>query len=274
MEDAGAKSKGVMLEWSMVYHALLHSGMTSAAIRNRNSKLQAYGVDIAKEAKAAIELVYKVNPKLLKTAQHSDERHDIFGNPEPKTDILFGTDIRCSVKMLGPIQLASGQGLSTSLVFRRVMTAEKIPQSKMILELLHDLETLPTKLLDESNIPRLKAEKPSVLKEFLTAGGGIRKDGSYQYWLTHNKGALLGHIMELLKKNPSFHKALVREAMTGELLFGKDNKATATHMITAKTFTKIDDTYVSQTMPKTKIDIRAKSRGGITAIAFRFDATG
>ena len=51
---------GVELEWSIVYHSLLKSGMTPAAAKKRNPKLKAYGASVAREAKSAVSHVEKV----------------------------------------------------------------------------------------------------------------------------------------------------------------------------------------------------------------------
>lgn len=263
--------QGVQLEWAIVYFSLVESGMRPDVVKKRHPKLRPYAGIIENQAKQAVALVKKVMPDILKTAQHSDEvRPPIVGNPEPKTDVVY-KGVRASVKMLGPIQLASGEGVSTSKMFCRVMEEVDVKNSKSLMGLIHDIETLPTKMVSVQNIDRLKKEKPELLKSFLDAKGKVKHDKDYQYWLAHNKAPLLAHILDFLDKNPEFHKALVREALTGELVFGEKNPATATHILTPKTFNKIDDRYVSHMLAKTHIDIRAKARGGVTSIAFRFD---
>lgn len=265
---------GVELEWSIVYHSLLASGMTPAELKKRHAKLQPYSADIAKQAKDAVGKVMKFDKKLLKYAYHSDELN-IVGNPEPKTDIVFkvpGKTYACSVKMRGPIQLASAEGKNTALMFERIVDTMTISGTEKanLKKIIADVKKVPTRLLSESNIDRIKKEKPQIAKEFIK-GRSILQDKSYEYWVENNKTKLLGSILKFLEKNDDFYFNLIDEALTGKRVFGKNNLATANWMITPDYFKPIDKNYVKFIIPKVKIDVRAKSRGGITSLAFRFD---
>lgn len=263
---------GVELEWSIVFHARLKNGQLSP--NTSDQKMQAYSEAIASQARDAVDKVSLVVPGKFES-YHSDnwKGKSIIGNPEPKTDVVFEQKNRpyfSSVKMRGPIQLASGEGKSTATMFKRV--AESLGnKSRILKDLISSLESMPSRLLSESNFDRIMNEgKPKIIEEFIK-NGKIKKDKSYEYWIKNNKEEIMSSLFAYLKKDPDFQFALIKEAMTGELVFGKGNPATATHIVTPDYFTAIDNAYVKKMMGKTKIDIRAKSRGGISSVAFRFD---
>lgn len=265
---------GVELEWSIVYHSLLAAGKTPAELKKRNSKLLPYSPDIAKQAQDAVKQVIKHNKNILKYAHHSDELN-IVGNPEPKTDIVYkmpGKTYAVSVKMRGPIQLTSAEGKNTAIMFERIVDTMNLSETakKNVKKIITDVKKVPTRLLSESNVARIKKEKPQLAKEFIK-GKSIIQDKSYEYWVEHNKSKLLGSILRFLDENEDFKFNLIEEALTGKRVFGKNNLATANWMITPDYFRPVDKAYVKYMIPKVKIDVRAKSRGGISSLAFRFD---
>ena len=271
---------GVELEWSIVYHSLLKSGMTPAAAKKRNPKLKAYSESVAKDAKSAVSHVEEIiGTSNLQYAFHSDEyKGGIPGNPEPKTDLVYAVPkklYKCSVKMRGGIQLASGQGASTALTFRRVVDNMKLTTAKkrIINQLIDDIESMPTRLLSERNVDRIKkGGKAKLINEFFSSGKTIKKDKSYEFWLANNKEQLMGDLLGFFENNPDFVFKLVHEAMTGQLVFrGAMKDAAANYMLTPDMFGPINNAYVRKIMPRTTVDIRAKSRSGITSLAFRFD---
>jgi len=272
---------GVELEWSIVYHSLHMAGMSPAAIKKRNAKLQPYSGAIKTQAVAAVEQILKVfgkdGKKVLASAMHSDEINMSLpaGVPEPKTDVAFkhnGKMIKCSVKMRGPIQLSSAEGRSTAIMIERVANNTNLTSNakREIKKIIDEIRDTPTRLLSESNLSRLKKERPDLIDEFLT-GKSIKRDRNYSVWLENNKPQLLGSLLHFLETNQSFKINLVGEAMSGELVFGKNSPATATHILTADKFAAINDNYIRSVSSKVKIDARAKSRSGITSVAFRFD---
>jgi len=270
---------GVELEWSIVYFSLVEGGILPSELKKRNGraqgKLQPHSKEIQKQAKSAVEQAYKtVGIDGLRGAYHSDEwTPAIRGNPEPKTDILFkkgGQSHRVSVKMRGGIQLQSGEGRSTANMFKLVgesVYGNKI--SKNLNQIIDDLTTLPTRMGSVSNIDRLKAD-PKLAKEFLN-GSNIKKDVLYEHWKDKKKPELMDSLLTFLDKDPAFKFALVKETMTGELAFGTNKLAIANYIITPDYYNKITDAYVRSKMSDVKIDIRAKSRSGVTSIAMRIE---
>jgi hypothetical protein len=81
----------------------------------------------------------------------------------------------------------------------------------------------------------------------------------------------MSSLLNFMEKDPQFKFALVKETMTGELAFGPNKMAIADYILTPDYFKKIDDSYVRSKMNDVKMDIRAKSRGGVTSIAMRIE---
>jgi hypothetical protein len=269
---------GVELEWAIVYHSLVNGGITPTELKARNvraqGKIQPYK-SINDQAIRAVKHVEKeIGKAALKNCYHSDEYNGgIVGIPEPKTDVVYDTRsklYKCSVKMEGPVQLASGQGKSTAKVFELVAAdvgSGNIPKNLKML--ISDLEQLPTRLASVANIQRIKGN-PKLVKEFIK-GKNIAKDKLYENWLEYNKPALMKSLMDYVQKDKQFGFALIKEAMTGDLLFKTNKLAAANYILTPNEFVPITDQYVRQKIPKVKLDIRAKSRSGVTSIAFRID---
>jgi len=266
---------GVELEWSIVYHALVRGKVSpkelAARVKTSGDKLQAWP-DMSADAQSAVEQVYKViGARGCASAYHSDELN-IAGNPEPKTDVVFKLNQSyCSVKMRGPIQLASGEGRSSAEVFKLV--AEKSSGlDARVKKLVESLKKLPSKLISEENVARLKKEKPDFIRQYLK-GGKIVNDMSLEYWKKHNLEMLLAGIAHYVESNPEFHFALIREVLTGELAFkSADRRAIANWILTPDHYIKVDKSYIQKQMARTKIDVRAKSRSGISSLAVRFDS--
>jgi hypothetical protein len=270
---------GVELEWAIVYHSIVKGGITPAELKKRNqaaqNKLQPYSGQVTVQAKSAVEKAHKiVGIEGLRGAKHSDEwTPAIRGNPEPKTDILFknGSKVfKTSVKMRGAIQLQSGEGKSTADMFKRLgeeVYGDRI--SSNLSQIIDDLSKLPTRMGSERNIERLKND-PKLAKEFLT-NGDIRKNLLYESWRENRRPELLDAILNFLEEDQNFKHALIKETMTGSLMFKNNKLAISEYILTPDYFKKIDNVYIRSKMADVKTDIRAKSRGGVTSIAMRIE---
>ena len=264
-----AASEGVDLEWAIVK---LGRGEDIKKLKRQ------YSARIIEQASKSIK---NIETKLGKSYKilHSDEEH-IHAQPEPKTDIVIYAKNKkyfVSVKMEGGIQLASGQGESTAELFRETGKAVFSSNKKKLSEvenLANVIAEMPTRLLAPQNLERILEEaNPNVLKEF-TKAGKILSDKNAQSWLEMAKPKLLEDIENFIKQNPGFYTEIIREALTGERTLKKFKGAAATHIVSPAGFYKIDDAYVSNVKNKVKMDIRAKSRSGITSIAFRIETRG
>lgn len=272
-----AQGRGVQLEWAIVFESLTRAGVPFEKIQERTQKhgnLKAYSGDVGKQAKDCVDLVEKSDPSLLAHAYHSDELN-IAGDPEPKTDVVFQKSgrnaVRCSVKMKGPIQLSSAEGPSTAKAM--AATAAQCPgqRGKNLEALINKIAKTPTKLLTEKNLSKARERKPNIVKGLVDSRGKIKEDKNYTTWVAQNKPTLIKELFEYLESDPHFLYCLIEETLTGKNYFGANNDATSNYMLSPSKFGKIDNSYIKQMVKKTKIDIRAKSRDGISSVAFRFD---
>jgi hypothetical protein len=259
-----AASEGVDLEWAIVELA-------------RGDKLsRTYSPKILDQAKKAVA---KLNSKVTKPYKiyHSDELK-ISAKPEPKTDIVVkkgSKQYNISVKMEGGIQLASGQGASTAELFRSVAThITDQKQKKVLNDIISSLNGLPTRLLSESNFQRiLQSGNKKLIEEFIK-GKKIKEEKSYEEWLQNKKPEMIASLMDFVKKNPQFKTALILEALSGKNTLKDYKDAAANYVLSPAGFYQIDESYARNLAPKIKMDIRAKSRSGITSIAFRIETRG
>ena len=272
-----AQGRGVQLEWAIVFESLVRAGVPYSEIEKRSKKhsnLKSYSGPVGEQAKKCVDLVQKSDPSLLSHAYHSDELN-IAGDPEPKTDVVFKKNgrnlIRCSVKMKGPIQLSSAEGPSTAKAM--AATAAQCPgqRGKNLEALIKKIASTPTKLLTEKNLSKARERKPNIVKDLVDSRGKIKDDKNYTNWVSQNKPTLIKELFDYLESDPHFLYCLIEETLTGKNYFGKDADATSNYMLSPTTFGKIDKAYINKMVKKTKIDIRAKSRDGISSVAFRFD---
>jgi len=272
-----AQGRGVQLEWAIVFESLVRAGVPYTEIQARSQKhpnLKEYSGDVGSQAKKCVDLVEKSDATLLAHAYHSDELN-IAGDPEPKTDVVFQKNgrnaIRCSVKMKGPIQLSSAEGPSTAKAM--AATAAQCPgqRGKKLSKLIDQIAATPTKLLTEKNLPKARERKPNIVKDLVDSSGNIKEDKNYKIWLQKNKPQLIKDLFEYLESDPHFLYCLIEETLTGKNYFGANSPATSNYMLSPTKFGKIDNAYIKEMVRKTKIDIRAKSRDGISSVAFRFD---
>ena len=272
-----AQGRGVQLEWAIVFNSLVRAGVPYTEIEKRSkvhSNLKEYTGDVNKQANQCVDLVERTDASLLAHAYHSDELN-IAGDPEPKTDVVFQKNgrnaIRCSVKMKGPIQLSSAEGPSTARAM--AATAAQCPgqRGKNLEALIKKISSTPTKLLTEKNLSKARERKPNIVKDLVDAKGKIKDDKNYTSWVSQNKPTLIKELFDYLESDPDFLYCLIEETLTGKNYFGANADATSNYMLSPTKFGKIDKTYINQMVKKTKIDIRAKSRDGISSVAFRFD---
>jgi hypothetical protein len=266
-----AASEGVDLEW-----AIVETARRQKPTRNYSPKIKAQADKCVGHIIKAIGNKFEI--------YHSDEPipgvspKGIFAKPEPKTDIVILAGSKkyfVSVKMEGGIQLASGQGASTAELFEAAAGNLKNARGAAVLKsIIKSLKTMPTRLLSESNFQRIMDEgNEKVISEFIKKGK-IIQDKSYEYWLENNKPQLMAALLKFVKDNDDFFDAIIFEAMTGEKTLKQFKGAVANSIISPSGFHMIDSKYVQKIKPKIKMDLRAKSRGGISSVAFRIETKG
>lgn len=269
-----AASEGVDLEWAIVEYTRMNLGLQTEAKKS-------YSAKITKQAEKCVEhIISKLGKKI--SIYHSDEDvpgiGSIYAKPEPKTDIVIISGTKkyfVSVKMEGAIQLASGQGASTADLFLAAADSLKNQKEKTVLNsIITELKTMPTRLLSESNFERIMSEgNEKIINEFIKKGK-IIQDKSYDFWLKNNKPQLMASLLKFVSENQNFFDALIYESLTGEKTLKQYKGAVADHIISPSGFYEINDTYVNKIRPKVKMDLRAKSRGGISSVAFRIETKG
>lgn len=268
-----AASEGVDLEWAIVE-------LSRVKFNRQKQFTRSYSDKIKRQAEWCVShLIDK-----FKTYEiwHSDDStgpfKSIYAKPEPKTDVVIKANNKIyttSVKMEGPIQLASGQGASTAELFKAAAANTGNNQkSKVLMSIIKSLETMPTRLLSESNKTRIISEgKVNVINEFIK-NGKIIQDKSYEYWLANNKPKLMEDMLKFIHEDKDFYFALIKEAMSGENTLANFSGAVANSIISPAGFHEINDAYVNKVIKQVKVDIRAKSRGGISSLAFRIETKG
>lgn len=266
-----AASEGVDLEWAIVETA------------RRQKTTKTYSAKIKAQANKCVgHIVNEIGNNFQ--IYHSDESipgvspRGIYAKPEPKTDIVIIAGTKkyfVSVKMEGGIQLASGQGASTAELFEAAADGLRNPRGAAVLKsIIQSLKTMPTRLLSESNFQRIMDEgNEKTIDEFIKKGK-IIQNKSYEYWLKNNKPQLMSSLLKFVEENDDFFNALIFEALTGKKTLKKFVGAAANSIVSPSGFHMIDSNYVRIIKPKIKMDLRAKSRGGISSVAFRIETKG
>lgn len=269
-----AASEGVDLEWAIVEIARSKMGQQIQFKKNYSDKVK-------KQADQCVNHLFNILGTQF-DIYHSDENipgiGSIYAKPEPKTDIVVFSKSKkyfISVKMSGGIQLASGQGTSTSELFESAAELIKNQsEKKVLLSIINELKTIPTRLLASSNYDRIIAEgNEKLINEFIK-NGKIVQDKSYEYWVENNKPQLLASLLKFVQTNEEYYNAIIYEALTGEKTLSKYRGAVANSILSPSGFNIIDEKYVKKIKSKIKMDLRAKSRGGISSIAFRIETRG
>lgn len=269
-----AASEGVSLEWGIVEYSRI-------AMNKQKKVTKVYSQKIKKQIEECVGHIFNKFGNSF-DIYHSDENVPgigaIYAKPEPKTDIVIiqkNKKYFVSVKMAGGVQLASGQGESTAELFNSVANILQDTNSKKVLfSIIKSLKVMPTRLLSQSNVSRIKEEaSPKVIEEFIK-NGKVITDKSYEMWMKNNKTILMESLFQFIQENDNFYTALLKEAMTGEKTLKQYRGAVADSIISPTGFYMITDAYVEKIKPKVKMDIRAKSRGGISSVAFRIETKG
>lgn len=261
-----AASEGVDLEWCIVKNLGGNSGD-----RKFSAKIETQGKQCADSIKK-----FAGSKKVV--AWHSDDatnplKQAIYAKPEPKTDIVLqiGSKLHfVSVKMAGPIQLASGQGSSSAELFKAAAMASG-SKSKVLTSIIELLRDMPTRLLSESNKARIMSSgKDKLINEFIK-NGKVITDKSYEFWIKENKFELMDAMINYMENDAPFRKELIREALTGAISLKNYKGAPADSIVSPAGFYIIDDNYISKLERKVSFDIRGKSRSGISGLALRIE---
>lgn len=172
------------------------------------------------------------------------------GGGEPKTDVVFvklGKKYKCSLKWGDSYQLSSAGISKTATVLNKVLAATKMSgkTKEEIASVLTELENTLGKLpkIGEQSVIKKVLKDNEELKNRLEQIIGTRKN------------------TQVAESFKTFKEAVVRESITGELLFGRSNDATANYIMNESQLKPIDDTLIKQVAEKTYVRLRLKGRG-------------
>lgn len=181
-----------------------------------------------------------------------------------KTDVMFaagGKTYKCSLKWGNAFQLSSAGLDATDNFLMKVM--QKIISNQgnnnTTITTVADVILIMSQI--DSIIGEDKIQRASELKSKLNKIRG-----------SHN--SLQGRLQSILgsARNPNvdvmyvdFKKEILREALTGELVFGPTSNSSANYILsgplTNYSLVKIDDSYINSIMSKSSVRIASKGRG-------------
>tara|TARA_B100001123_G_scaffold74689_5_gene84317 strand:+ start:45278 stop:46012 length:735 start_codon:yes stop_codon:yes gene_type:complete len=168
-----------------------------------------------------------------------------------------------SVKMKDAVQLSSAEGKGTAKILEKVYQVIEpsldVGQKGQIQDMIRDIRTMPTVMVSVKNRSKAKQRKP---KKFAVAS-------DYDTWMKHVRPALNESLRNCWDIS-EFHIATIEEMLTGRLLFS-DGEGVADYILTPKYFKYIDRAYTRMIADASSVDVRGKSRGGISSGVVRFD---
>ena len=215
----------------------------------------------------AVKLVTSVFPNQKAIHRDSVSLKGMNLGAEIKADFWFG-EIGAngtSVKLDGAIQLSSAQGENTAKAFQ--LCYEKIRQQLTDSErdaieyLISMVDDIPTKMVSAANLLKASQRKPQDLAVAL----------NYDMWFKYIRPVINAYMSQVFRESPQFKLAVVEEMLTGRLQFA-NTIGIADYILTPNYYGYVDKKYVQKIADCVKIDVRGKSRGGITAGVVRFDA--
>jgi hypothetical protein len=270
-------NKGLQFEHAVMY-------VVTSRIIQKEQDHQKYFDDAAKHWEAIPQDIKSTAEKIvLDMAPSGDtDRQKYFksfkkmsgGGEEPKTDILFkvgSKKYKCSMKWGKSYQLTSAGVDKSVQVFTKVLqkVAKEMKTNKMDINTLGSLQLLFEQIANKFENTTGTLDQPTAkrLMSDVKKSGGINEQ-----------------IQEILgsKKSPTgdsaydvFKFELTKECMTGEMLFGGDDRA-ATHLFTENGIKEITDSVVRDVMKIAGVRVSLKGRGtkgGVrqNAISIRYE---
>lgn len=252
--------KGKQFEYAIMIEALsripqsMRKGDVSVTYSNLMAKTNKGAIIAADVKKAAAAMINSIEPGSDKIQFYKSFKQlggGIGGGGEPKTDILFvkaGKKYKCSLKWGDSWQLSSAGISKTSEVLRRVLdkvtgisksTKEEI--AGFITEFENSLGTLPKK--SEQEVMKRALENNSELKGKLEELLGSRKH------------------TQVVDAYKTFKDAVIYEALTGELLFGKTNDRAANYILSNSELKPINSSLTRMVSDQSYVRLRLKGRG-------------
>ena len=164
-----------------------------------------------------------------------------------------------SVKMEGAVQLSSAEGKRTADILTKVGSQLSKRRSNKMKPLIEQIEQIPRIMVSSDNREKAMRRKPHLVPDA----------GDYDAWKKSERPAINKGIRELFK-DTKIKEAVVEEMLTGRQQFAK-TVGIADYILTPKYCQYIDKKYVHKVAQNVKIDVRGKSRAGISSGVVRFD---
>jgi len=173
-----------------------------------------------------------------------------------------GQWIGISIKMAGSVRLSTAQGRGTADKWEAAAATLDRDRQITLQKLNERVRELPTNMIDSSNLQKAQRRNP---KKLSTAG-------NWNTWFAKERPPITQHINEKLE-DTAIRAAVIEEMLTGRQHYA-GTKGVADYILTPLYFKYIDDAYIQSTIAHgVKIDVRGKSRGGITSACIHFDVT-
>lgn len=167
--------------------------------------------------------------------------------------------IGISVKKSGAVRLSTAEGIRTAKIFKKVASSLSPARQSLLEEVADMVGDLPNNMVSAHNIEKARIRKP---KKFATAL-------DYDAWFEHDREPINERLKEVLS-DMEIRKAIVEEMLTGRQDFA-GTVGVAEYILTPKYFQHIDEKYVQSVAERVKIDVRGKSRGGISSACVMLD---
>lgn len=260
-----SNNKGNDFENCIMYEA--HSRLSSLTVQTSNPYAAKYASSdqtVKNDTPKILDKIEKdlnINTNLLKQSFYQSFQK-VAG--KAKTDVMFtagGKTYKCSLKWGNAFQLSSAGLETTDNFLTKVM--QKIISNQgnnnTITSIIADVILIISQI--DGIIGDEKVQKASELKPKLSKIKG-----------SHN--SLQSKLQSVLgsARNPNvdsmyidFKKETLREALTGELVFGSTSNSCANYILSGPlssySLTKIDDSYINSIMSKSSVRIASKGRG-------------
>jgi hypothetical protein len=275
-----AIDRGKQYEYAIMKSAYSKIESPSSDVINQLKKIETKGIEpIVQSAADAMLSNIIGNTNNISAQQIYKSFRQLGGSsPEPKTDVLFskgGLKYKCSMKWGASYQLSSS-GISGTVnvldkVLRKVisnggmgMSINSLGEIALVLEQASNLSSqYPTR--QEQNIIKPLLDK-------IKTSGGLNEE--LQRILGSRKNTKIGESYIIFKRE------VVKESLTGNLLFGPNSDKSANYILNESELKKIDTNLVNSIADKTYIDMRLKGRGKtaegvrLNEIVVRIEPTG
>lgn len=171
-----------------------------------------------------------------------------------------GERIGVSVKMAGDVQLSSAEGRRTASIFEQVASSLESSRRELLTNLAGKIGSLPRIMIAEKNRQKALSRKPHLVPTAV----------DYDRWKEKDRPRINAIVGEVFQDH-EIREAVVEEMLTGRKQFA-GTEGVAEYILTPKYFKYIDKKYVQSIAECVKIDIRGKSRAGISSGVVRFDS--